>query len=492
MSELSDSKYNLGFRNTKYTFAEYPSIKVYKSTTGSSWGNHLLFGDYVKILDTKIINGRVRARSRGTSGWVKTEELTKKRLLEVNFVDIGQGDGCHIVTPDNKQIVIDAGKTDNMARYLSWRFNLSRKTRPLSFPFTVVISHSDSDHYAGFGKVFENDKVRIDKIYHNGLVERPGSRPLGKKEAEHITGLVQDTADMLKILNKKSNRSGSGSLYCKTLFKVLKHNPNVEFISLAATDNFLGNYNDTHKVHNKECSIKILGPILSTTNGKDSLKTINNLGKDKNGHSVILKFKFDKARVLLGGDVNTEFGEIIHKYYKDRNELDELTVDVAKACHHGSNHFHYEFVQDINAAATVISSGDDEGYAHPRPDTIGALGKCGYGEKPLIFSTELARSNKEFTFSKLQGIAKKFDKIKKAKANLKIETDVDKIKKLEASIKKTNKEINAFQTKYGMINVRTDGKRMILAQKYERAASHGKWDIHELKYSNSKKRFVLQ
>jgi hypothetical protein len=49
----------------------------------------------------------------------------------------------------------------------------------------------------------------------------------------------------------------------------------------------------------------------------------------------------------------------------------------------------------VDATVTVLSSGDNEPYSHPRPDALGALGKHGRGLRPLIFSTELARSAKE-------------------------------------------------------------------------------------------------
>ena len=492
MAELSPIKYNIGYRQSKYAFAEYPSIKIYKTRTGKSWGNHLLFGDYIKIRDTAIKNGRVLAYSRGTTGWVNVEDLSAERVLEVNFVDIGQGDGCHIVTPDNQQIIVDAGKTDNMARYLTWRFNLYRRKTPLPFGFKVVISHSDMDHYNGFSYVFSNDKIPIDAIYHNCLVERPGTKPLGNVEDGHITGLVRSTQEMLDIITEEKNRKGTRSTYCKTLYKVLKHCPTVPFKGLTATEEYLDGFDNTSKVYDKKNTIKILGPLLSKTNGKDSLKTINNLGKDKNGHSVIMKFTYDKVRILLGGDVNTEFGEILYSHYKKAKKLGELKVDVAKACHHGSNHFHYEFLKKINAAATIISSGDDESYAHPRPDTIGALGKCGYGDKPLVFSTELARSNKEMTYKKLLGVAEMFTKLKELRKERDETTDEVEKGKIKTKILRVNKEINSFITKFGMINVRTDGRRMIIAQKYERESSSGKWDIHEFKYHNTKRRFVLQ
>jgi len=36
-----------------------------------------------------------KVRCRGDIDWLKRDEFSLKRALEVNFVDIGQGDGCH-------------------------------------------------------------------------------------------------------------------------------------------------------------------------------------------------------------------------------------------------------------------------------------------------------------------------------------------------------------------------------------------------------------
>ena len=263
---------------------------------------------------------------------------------------------------------------------------------------------------------------------------------------------------------------------------------------MSINDKFLKDYNNANIVNNKLFSIEILGPIPAIKNGKEVLKSIKNAGKDKNGHSVLLKLIYDKVRVLLGGDVNTEFGEIIYQFYQNKNQLNRLEMDVAKACHHGSNHFHYDFIEALHPIGTVISSGDDESYAHPRPDAIGAFGKCGYSKTPLIFSTELARSTKEITRKRLEDIADKLDRIeennKLIKALKKASGDSkDNIKKLKSKNIKLNKEINSHITKFGMINLRTDGQKMIIAQKLEKKATYGKWDIHELEYDENTKRF---
>ena len=86
MATLPTSSYNV-LGKVKYAFVDFPSAKIYKETTGSSWYNHLLFGDYVKILDDNIVDGRVYARSRGSNGWVTASALKKERILEVNFID---------------------------------------------------------------------------------------------------------------------------------------------------------------------------------------------------------------------------------------------------------------------------------------------------------------------------------------------------------------------------------------------------------------------
>lgn len=489
MATLNPNQFNQK-GNTKYAFVKFPDAKIFDNSKEGKWMTHLLFGDYVTIIDDTITDGKVQARSRNKTGWISADKLMKDRVLEVNFVDIGQGDGCHVVTPDDQHFIIDAGESDNMNRYLSWRFNIKTKSSPLEFPLHVIISHSDIDHYGGFSQIFDEKKFRIDKVFHNGIVERPGADRLGKVEKGYITGLVNNTAEMMAIIGDAANRKESK--YCATLYKAYELNNDIEFKALSHDDEYLNGFDAANRVYGKVFSFKILAPIRTDVDGHKGLKDIKDTGKTKNGHSVVLKIIYENVRILLGGDVNEEFGEIIRNFYSSINSLSELQVDAAKACHHGSNHFDYGFIEAINAAATVISSGDNEEFCHPRPDTLGALGKCGYGKKPLIFSTELARSNKEIRFKDLPAINQKFIDVDKLKAELETITDPEKQKKTISKIDKINKDINSYITRYGMINLRTDGNKMIIAQKLEKDATWGKWDIHELIYSTFTKRFELQ
>jgi hypothetical protein len=280
MSQLPSSKYVSNAFDQKYTFVGFPDAKIYKNPTGSDWVQHLLFGDYVVIEDLEIQNNRVRARSRNKKGWIKVSDIQTKRVLEVNFVDIGQGDGCHIVTPDDEHFIIDAGKGDNMNRYLTWRFNLYHKTEQLKIKFDAVISHSDIDHYGGFKFIFQNKGLKISDIFHNGIVERAGCKHLfGEIKDGYIVSLVTNTQEMKDLLNDPAKMKGEGSTYPKTLSNALKNNPSVNFNMLSIDDQYMSGYDKSKRINDKEFSIRILGPIPVLKGGKKAFKTMNNTGK---------------------------------------------------------------------------------------------------------------------------------------------------------------------------------------------------------------------
>lgn len=484
----------------KVGYATFPSVKMFnykKNSKGvKTFGfvKELLFGDYIKPKLVKgdyvrltVTEGRypgdyILVRSRDFTGYIHQEEMQPESVLEVNFIDVGQGDGCHIVTPDDQHFLVDAGKFENMYRFLRWRFNLN-KARSAPPPFTVVISHPDTDHYLGFENVFcppeeTAQKMSFTKIYHNGIVEGAGSdiETLGRiVKDEKGKSYVTDLCDTQEQYEARSRQVKHG-FFIDTLEKTDADKESLRKGSKAIYDK-------------NGLKIEVMGPVADEIEGKPALRVFGSKpGKTKNGHSIILKLTMGHLRLLLGGDLNTEAEDYLFNYYSGANvtelrrelnktslsesqrkikeaELDEairrarqfLEVDIAKSCHHGSSDFTSEFLRVLNPIATIISSGDEESYAHPRPDTLGTIGKYGRGERPLIFSTELARSGKEFV-------------------------NVNKIKD-EAERKER------VVTVYGMINVRTDGNRAIIAQKLESPADYASFDLHQLIWDEKKGEF---
>ncbi len=147
-----------------HAYAAYPSAVVYaEKVAGARKGKkpvqQVIWGDWIEV-EKKEGDWR-KVRARGQEGWMHKDDLQDDRLLEVNFIDVGQGDGCHVVTPKDKHLLIDAGESDNMYRFLNWRFRGFKK----KFTFdAAVISHPDKDHYNGFRKLFKKEKSPEDGL----------------------------------------------------------------------------------------------------------------------------------------------------------------------------------------------------------------------------------------------------------------------------------------------------------------------------------------
>jgi len=484
-------------------FISYPAAVHYgeKGTQGSTRGkkakNHLLWGDYSKVIS--ISGNWIEVRARGRNGWVRKESLQTDRILEVNFVDIGQGDGCHIQTPDDKALVIDAGEGDNMYRFLRWRFG--RFAKPYKFE-SFIITHPDKDHYLGFTELLEEKNISVGTVFHNSIVEQvvAGKGTLGKEKKvageRFLTGLIH-TLEELKSITDSASRRGK-RLY-PNMMKKAADGGRVDDIRSAmashdwANEAYLPGFAPGD---NRGMTMKLLGPVPRLLDGKPVLPRIGNNGITKNGHSVVLFLEIGNIRMLLGGDLNEPAQNYLMEHYTGMSAhpksvdaetalIDEgrktFQVDLAKACHHGSAHVAPHFLQSTNPLATVISSGDNEPHSHPRPDTLGLIGRFSRGSRPLIFSTELARSGNEHI--KHPNLVRR-ELRKNMEAELKIINDRNSSpaakKKAEERLEKHLSVIQRSVANYGMINVLTDGKNMIVAQRLERQRSKSKrWDIYQ-------------
>src|SRR5687768_10699520 len=106
---------------------------------------------------------------------IKSKFVTDTRPLEIVFVDVGQGDGCVLITPERdgteRIMVIDAGKTHHMAEFLEQRFKIVKNAANLKF-HAAIVTHPDEDHYGGFTPIFRDTQAKFKHLYHSGLVER--------------------------------------------------------------------------------------------------------------------------------------------------------------------------------------------------------------------------------------------------------------------------------------------------------------------------------
>jgi hypothetical protein len=443
----------------------------------------LLWGDHVRVTQTG--GGFAFVKARGREGWVPEDVLGDEGLLELYIIDVGQGDGVLMRTPDDRWHVIDGGVENDkqmtkkgLANFVRWKFtdDLGKQKVKLH---TVVLSHPDFDHYGGLINLFEGQvqrpdrtfAVQVERFFHCGIGRFAAEPKLGKTKGLTVGeppfddyGISGADTFITELLDGKGTFSNPPRALDDTFkrFADLVGSVPASVNRLTHRDEYLPGYGPTADV-----TIRVLGPILEGTNGTVGLRDLGGESITRNGHSIVLRVDYGKARMLLTGDLNTDSQRLLLSYHP----LEEFSVDVAKGCHHGSDDIDLRFVRAMKARATVISSGDNEDYAHPRPRVLGASARYGRESKgvkgdlipPLLYSTELARSVKLAFAAKVQQENVKNSQMNAADLEVKAEGKGARFAPLDETPISTD-------LVYGLINVRTDGERVLCAFMKEQGA----------------------
>lgn len=479
---------------------------------GGSSRKHVIWGDWLDVeeeqpaSDHYIVNWKVWDRAAGTTAVVghrvPKSDCQEEALLEMIFLDVGQGDGCIVSVPDgNRQrtLIIDAGQFSNMHNFLKWRFRYVDANAAFH---AAILTHPDQDHYRGFVPILKDERISFEHIYHNGLVERKTairSDVIGRRDEGLCTEIYEDRASLEALVSDRSVRGTK--VYPNLMWAAVQDPARFPDIRMASTEH--GEQRDGRTwlpgfaPNGGKPAIEILGPVPeATAEGGLALRTFGrvpgdgafDLGKTKNGHSIILRLEYGGFTAVFGGDLNRPSEDYLLRHYGGIGEDDELAdavpaakerfcADLLKCCHHGSADVTDEFLEAVNAFAFVVSSGDEEGHVHPRPDVLGLLGRKGRSERPLILCTEILRSTPS-SLSLSSSEIKSFDTLLEA---------FDSAADAEAR-KRARREVLGFidrrtrrlVTEYGAITIRTDGERMLIAFRKE-ASSVGRspWQLFE-------------
>ena len=95
-----------------------------------------------------------------------TRPLADNQVLKVDFVDVQQGDGSVIESPDGKIILVDGGDNQMFARYLAGRFRGTTAENPQPID-CILVTHGDADHFAGLPEILksETNKVKRKRLF---------------------------------------------------------------------------------------------------------------------------------------------------------------------------------------------------------------------------------------------------------------------------------------------------------------------------------------
>jgi beta-lactamase superfamily II metal-dependent hydrolase len=376
-------------------------------------------------------------------------------LLKVRFIDVGQGDGAIVETPDGQILLVDGGEEEHMRRYINVAFAHILKTKPLPCA-AIVVTHGDADHFAGLTRVAMASRaknsplVTAGYVFHNGLVKRPSPAAGNAKTAfgtskvvDKITYATQLEDDLIKVSPKVMNKPFREWAAALTRLRKASNGMKVKRVGYGdAPFDFL----ETDRL-----SIKVLGPIVDRIGGKPALRMLRTPGGGGlsashtiNGHSIVLRLTYGNVRFLLGADLNEESEDRL--LGAATSEGFSLAAEILKVPHHGSADFSPRMLEAVKPVVSVVSSGDENAtkeYIHPRAGLVGALGKYSRAtvEKPLVYVTEMVAFMARLGTIEMRRIGK----------NGKPSKDAARI-------------TNAYRkTAFGIVHVRTDGERVLVS-----------------------------
>lgn len=430
----------------QYVYGDKPET-ILRSSAKKSAGktNHVLMGSILEIVDIDGDWFKVDSLGKGKPGWVHKHDVRIDPVLKIFFVDVGQGDGAIVESPEGIMLV-DGGPNANFFKFMKRRYKRILSAGEQVEIKAMVVSHPDYDHFNGLTAILKDSRFKVGQIYHNGIIRFDEDNlpagtnfDLGKLSRKTVDGkrkwVLTETFDNLSQIEDLISAGHLMSSFRKFWQAAL----DAKAAGRLGGAKRLTNRNKTLPGHSQDDDnklfVSVLGPVPTKQSGSVEFLAFpdaHNIARadpamssshTRNGHSVVLKLRYGKHSILLGGDLNIPAQQHLMKYYGDDNPF---RVDVAKACHHGSSDFHVNFLKKTLPQANVFSSGDNKSFDHPMADAVGAIGRHTRGTHPLLFSTELARA------------------------------------------------VSSTKTHYGLINLRSNGETLVMAQMKEQ---HNKADI---------------
>ena len=390
----------------------------------------LAFGDAIEKLGTSDDGRFTRVRVHGYfdgpfEGWIKGDPPVRDQgVLKFSMVDVQQGDGLVLETPEGKIVLIDGGDNKLFARHLAQRFRHRGATAddPLEVD-AIVVTHGDADHFDGLNDIRRSEGltgrrerkrlfIHPRRIFHNGLVKRPGS--VTEKErlgptVEHdgrlyATQLVDDPSTVPEDQrNRPFNRwietldhwRGRGPIDMKRLAVGMDTSQVFDFLAVENIDVELqGPFEETVPTDDGDATaLRFFRKPKKTAElhleQGDERGGSPSVSHTINGHSIAMRITYGNVRLNLTGDLNQEAMDLM----AEQLPTDQLEAEVVKAPHHGSSDFDFAALEAMRPVVTIISSGDESAakeHIHPRATLMAALGKAMRSKTGVVFCTELA------------------------------------------------------------------------------------------------------
>ena len=337
----------------------------------------LIFGDEVDTVGGAAPSGANfrRVRYRGRLGEWRPPPLVQQRGLEMYFLDVGQGDAAFVVTPNNSKILVDGGLRERALGFLIWKYRLDVPGNTVTIDH-LFLSHADSDHVQGLIPLLNHPQIAVSNIYHNGIgiFDSGFDEPIGDvSNDDRLTTIHDSLADLVGLDLADDHHTDTFGNWIQAVTQS------------GATYQMLHSGVGTIDIGDPDITIEILGPRLEPDG--TSLPWFDDKAHTINGNSLVFRLTHNFVRTFFSGDLNEDGSD--HLLSAPGAAL-HVNAHIFKAPHHGSHEYSQHLFDAVNPMITVVSSGEVPDHGHPRAVFMGAIGRAGRGNEPLVFSTALA------------------------------------------------------------------------------------------------------
>ena len=315
-------------------------------------------------------------------------DARENSTLNINYINVLQGDCILINLPDGKNMIIDAGtvldyhnKSDypaasdeNVVSKIS-NYLVDSGNPTIDY---LIMTHPDYDHFSFMEAILENFEVT--KMYRPNVY-------FGIDEEDMNTASAEDIA-LAEAEEQRANSVGAAYVTQDDYRNTLDQNGdrvyngyNVKTESVASYgDTLIAMYNEAEE-NGGDSEVLFTFQLDTITNAgepgvsEDEVYTFTfyapidaqHLYTDWNNYSAFIILEYKDVTYCFTGDTEAELEQQIIAQY--RNELPD--VDIMDAGHHGSSTSSSSALLDILKPEVVICSCDNgETYGHPADDTI--------------------------------------------------------------------------------------------------------------------------
>lgn len=246
--------------------------------------------------------------------------LPASRGLELDILDVGQGDGAFLRTRDGYTVFIDGGSTNikQVGTYRMLPFLKYKGARRIDF---WLVSHTDEDHISGLRELLEAGYEVSYLVFAEGIMQDEKYEELQNLAKENGTEILYVTAEDILHL-------GAAKLY-----------------------------------------------VLYPKAGNEIAAA------DKNASSLVVLYEEDDFTAIFTGDIGSEQEDDILLAMENlaaQGSIPDCEIDVYKAAHHGSKYSNSaELLNALRPEIATVSCAKRNSYGHPGEEAIAHMQEAG-------------------------------------------------------------------------------------------------------------------